>query len=350
MIRFLLLGFVLATMPGIVIADQVKPADAFNAGASYYSTFTQPVIDNTTATNHLPSGYYGTTPSATNGLDAAGLYANGLGDLMTPGVQRNTDCMAMMGNPDAKEQLPCDAVKTMNLSDKSGFVFSKNDPLLKRSKDALGDPMTIINNAGMELNVKEIACTAGTGSVSTESVVKMCTELAGSSTSTCQAYQDVVIDHHSRFKCEQSVNPLEVLKCNQDTTVTFTYSCDSGTLNSATKQCEFTGTSSVVANCSSWGGAYYSCPVADAKRIDSAVLVAQISGSACVYGSSWGILASATGLWANYGCRANFQVTGLFCTSDFNYDATAGKCVKPATATPSALVVNGCAALEAKAL
>lgn len=347
----------LAALSGAVAADPVTPADAFNQGADIGKKFLNndlplmpmPAIDNANAVNKLPSDYTGAVPTAATGLDAVGLFAGGVGDLMTPGLQKNSDCLAMVNNSDYKQQVPCDAVKTINESDKSGFVFSKNDPIFTRSKMIQGDPVAIVNAAGFEVKVTEMACAPGTSAVPTETETRICNEAMVVTPGSCQPYQDVVIDHFSNFRCEQSVKPLETITCDKSTTATFTYSCSLGVLNPTTKQCEFTGIGTQVANCSSWGGAFYTCAVTGAGRIDSMVVQQQQSSDPC-YPGVYGISAGQQTIWATAGCRANFSLTGLFCSPGFNFDPTAQMCVKPALATPSAVVVNGCAALEAKVL
>lgn len=349
-------GFILvAILSGVAGANSVTPKDAFNEGADIGKKFLNnqlpmmpmPAIDNTNAVNKLPSDYTGSIPTSATGLDAVGLYGGGLGNLMTPGLQKNSDCLAMLNNPNYKLQVPCDAVKTINESDKSGFVFSKNDPIFTRSKTIQGDPITIVNAAGFEVNVTEMACAPGTGAVPTETQTKICNETMVITPGSCQPYQDVVIDHFSNFRCEQSVDPLETLTCNKNTTVTFSYSCSSGVLNSTTKQCEFTGIGTQIANCSSWGNAFYTCAVTGAGRIDTMVVHQQQSSAPC-YPGVFGISSGQQSIWATSGCRADFSLTGLFCSSGFNFDPTAQKCVKPALATPTAVVQNGCAPFEAK--
>lgn len=349
MIQRMVCAVFLLSAYGHVLAASVTQANAFNQGAAMGTSVPAPTIDNTTATQVLPSSYTGTVPTAAQGVDATGLYSGGLGDLVTPGSANNTNCMGMVGNANQSQQIPCDAVKTVNMSDKSGYVFSKNDPLFAASTAIQSNPQAVVNGAGMQFNVTSIGCTAGTSAVATDTVVKVCSEVVSNTSGSCQPFEDVQITHYLNFECKQDVDPLETDTCNRTTTASISYTCAAGTLNPVTLQCEYTGVTTATSSCSSWGYAYYVCPVTNAMRIDSASIYAiYSSGTPCTYGTDWGI--TGTSLWANNGCRAGMNVTGLFCTSDYNYDATNQKCVKPATPVPTAVVIDGCAALEARAL
>lgn len=233
--RCALLAVLLAVVMNPAVAADITPADAFNQGASFWGSAPahKPDLTNATAADHLSADYYGAVPTATQGIDAAGLYGGGLGDLQTPGLARNTDCMAMVSNTDTREQMACDAVKTMNMSNTGGFVFSKNDPLFVRAKTAQNAPTAILSAAGMNMTIQDISCPGGSVALPTNTVTKTCTETITSSTGTCNASREVLIDHYANFQCKQSIDPYLTADCNKtlDVAVAVTTSCVPGTWN-----------------------------------------------------------------------------------------------------------------------
>lgn len=233
--KLALLIIALAVSGSSIAAEGVTPAEGFNQGSEIGKKFLNnelpnmpvPGINDANAVDKLPGDYTGTVPTGATGLDAAGLYGGGIGDLMTPGLQKNSDCMAMVDNPDVKQQVPCDAIKTLNESDKGGFVFSKNDPILVRSKAIQNDPGAILDAAGMEMKVTEMACAPGTSAVPTESEIRVCNEAMVATPGSCQPFEDVQIDRFANFKCKQSQNPLEHPSCEKtmDVVVNVSQTC-----------------------------------------------------------------------------------------------------------------------------
>jgi len=239
-VKFALLIVTFAIYGGAIAADTLTTAEGFNQGSEVGQKFLNnelplmpmPAISNENAVDKLPGDYTGTVPTDATGLDAVGLYGGGLGDLMTPALQKNADCMAMVNNPDVMQQVPCDAIKTINESNNGGFVFSRNDPILVKSKMIHSDPAAILSAAGFELEVTEMACAPGTSAVPTETETRVCNEAMVATPGSCQPFQDVQIDRFANFKCKQSASPIEHPNCEKtlNVEVNITESCPANTV------------------------------------------------------------------------------------------------------------------------
>ncbi len=227
----------------------VSTTDAFNQGATFWGSapYHKPEVNSTTAVAHLPSDAPHGVPYVGGGNDPSTLYGGGVGDLTTPGYTHNTTCMFMTGNPDTREQMACDAVKSLNNSTTGGFVFSKDDPLFNVAKSAQSNPSAIVGSAGMTFNITETACDGNPAAVADgscggppcttntieyppESSTHGCTESMEPQAATCSLVREVEVDKDALYECTSSNTKAELYGCQKMLTVQVDVSpCAEGT-------------------------------------------------------------------------------------------------------------------------
>lgn len=222
--------FPIGLIANVAMSADMSGPDAFIEGNTLGQTNGSVTIDNTTATDIIP-GYTGTTPTSTNGLDASGMYAGGAGNLLTPGVARNSTCMSMIGNPDVNEQQACDAVKVMNDTNANPYTFTKEDPLFAVAKSAYTDPVTILANNGMTIPVSETTCTTETVNIPADTHTEVCQEYLVDTPVVCALTQVVQVDKDYLYTCTSSTNKTTNYPCSKILTVQvdLTQSCVPGT-------------------------------------------------------------------------------------------------------------------------
>lgn len=205
-------------------AGDMSGADAFTAGATYgtdNASVTSGKINSTNATNLIP-GYTGTAPTSADGLDATGLYGGGKNNLLVPGVDRNTTCLAMTGNADQKEQAACDAVKVMNDTNPNPYSFAKADPLLSRATSVYADPATVLADKGMSIPISETACTTEVVNIPPETRTEVCQEYLTEAPVTCSLTRVVEVDKDYLYQCTTATSKISTYPCSKTLTVTVT--------------------------------------------------------------------------------------------------------------------------------
>jgi conjugal transfer mating pair stabilization protein TraN len=221
-----------------VVRADVSTVDAFNQGATFWgsSPYHKPEVNSAAAAAHLPSDAPHGVPYVGGGNDPSILYGGGTGDLTTPSYSHNATCMSMTSNPDTREQMACDAVKSLNDSTKGGFVFSKSDPLFAVAKSAQSNPSAILGSAGMTFSITETACegnptaiadgscggppcTTNTIDFPPESSTHGCTESMEPQAATCSLVREVEVDKDALYECTSSNTKAELYGCKKTLTV-----------------------------------------------------------------------------------------------------------------------------------
>jgi hypothetical protein len=127
-------------------AADMTPADAFEAGKAFGlspqgAEAAMKAISGASAADKVP--YYDTANANST------YYGGGVGDLLTPGTARVTECSTAV-YPDAKRQVECDAINDMakNRAKRPPLVIAPNDPILVKGKTIKGDPASVAGAFG----------------------------------------------------------------------------------------------------------------------------------------------------------------------------------------------------------
>lgn len=191
-------------------------ADGLNYGKTVAPTVIQ--ISDGVAKDRI-YGYKGEVPSAATGIDSAGLHGGGSGDLNTPSITRNQNCMNMVGNPDVTEQNACNAVKSMN-DFYSPYTFGKDDPLFQREESAQADPMATLESfggAGFDFGISETGCVLMTSVIAAPLIEKVCHEYATIVDEVCSLDRVVEVDTDYLYRCDQSDCYIKKEVCSRST-------------------------------------------------------------------------------------------------------------------------------------
>lgn len=204
----LALALVTLSLTGVVLADQ---NGAFQDGKSLGSSVNQSAfsgINSGAASDKIPG--YGTNPSETQ------FFQGGQGQLSGPGVAKMQNCATATPDSDPIKRQECEAVNFLarNPNTRPQFDLS-NNPMFARAKNIRNNAENIFASLGM----------GGTGST-TQCVPRTITTPAQYSTDTCSSIREVGeqqctmgrvinIDADANFQCEQTVNAYETLKCRR---------------------------------------------------------------------------------------------------------------------------------------
>lgn len=212
--------FVLMSIVPFATHAQMTTDEAFADGLTFGKTVAPTVIhiSDDVAKDRIYS-YSGEVPSSATGIDATGLHAGGSGDLGTPSVARNLNCMTMEGNPDAAEQNACNAVKTMN-DFFSPYTFGKDDPLFIREESAQADPMATLESfggAGIDLGITETGCVLMTTVIAAPLIEKVCHVYTTLVDEVCTLDRVVEVDTDYLYRCNQSDCYIKKEVCSRST-------------------------------------------------------------------------------------------------------------------------------------